>query len=357
MSAISTKKKSLSRTRTAGSDKHKLPKTVNSTPSGEKSQESDRHSGLSLAARLERSGPLPLESVLKIFSEVAVALEKAHELGTIHGDISPSKILIWQDETDEREIVRLIDFSAVNSTGNSTGKTSSKSKSRSKKGAASRYHSSGARNALYISPEQAIGGSVDCRADIYSTGCALFQALTGKPPFEGESAQATIEMHINEAPPLLPDSVTESRAGKRMQLALAKMLHKNREMRPQSATALLNTLKDISSLLSEHKEPTEKAVENPDKHSLKAPANQPFDPTAMGEEESQTAQITTVLQSVLVTKDSGYEWAGTPADYCSKAMAAILTLMIAATVLVWITLKAGTPMTLPQVQATAVISR
>lgn len=353
MSAISTKKKSLPRTRTAGSDKHKLPKTVNSTPGGEKSQEADRHSGLSLAARLERSGPLPLESVLKIFSEVAVALEKAHELGTIHGDISPSKILIWQDETDEREIVRLIDFSA----DNSTDKTSSKSKSRSKKGAASRYHSSGARNALYISPEQAIGGSVDCRADIYSTGCALFQALTGKPPFEGESAQATIEMHINEAPPLLPDSVTESRAGKRMQLALAKMLHKNREMRPQSATALLNTLKDISSLLSEHKEPTEKAVEKPDKHSLKAPANHPFDPTAMGEEKSQTEQITTVLQSAPVRVDSGYEWAGTPADYCSKAMAAILTLMIAATVLVWITLKAGTPMTLPQVQATAVISR
>jgi len=140
--------------------------------------------GEALAQRLEREQQLPIEDALDIVGEVADALAYAHGQGFVHRDIKPSNILLAHGHAVLADfgIARALD--AVGSdkltvTGLAVG------------------------TANYMSPEQAAGGKIDARSDIYSLGCVLYEVLAGQPPFTGATAQAVLARHSVDAVPSL----------------------------------------------------------------------------------------------------------------------------------------------------------
>ncbi len=132
--------------------------------------------GRTLKALIEEKGQLSEEETIGFAIQVCDALEAAHKEGIIHRDIKPQNILV-----DAEGNVKITDFGIATSISSEEPKDSQVMGS-----------------VYYISPEQAKGGKLDYRTDIYSLGIVLFEMLTGKLPFTGEKAVAVALKHINE---------------------------------------------------------------------------------------------------------------------------------------------------------------
>ncbi|MFI4942267.1 MAG: protein kinase [Burkholderiales bacterium] len=139
--------------------------------------------GEDLAARLKR-GPVPVDEALAIARQVAEALEEAHERGIVHRDLKPANIKVTPDGK-----VKVLDFGLAKAwTGDGAGASSTPDLSQSPTLA----HTGTAAGlilgtAAYMSPEQARGKPVDKRADIWAFGVVLYELLTGRAPFGGET--------------------------------------------------------------------------------------------------------------------------------------------------------------------------
>ena len=140
--------------------------------------------GETLHARLKREGPLPVEDALRIAREVADALAYAHENGVIHRDIKPSNILLEAGHAviSDFGVARAVGVAGV-SDATATGMAVGTPK--------------------YMSPEQATGGEVDPRADIYALGCVLWEMLAGDAPFDGPTPQAILVNKLSDTTPSL----------------------------------------------------------------------------------------------------------------------------------------------------------
>ena len=140
--------------------------------------------GESLRGRLAREGQLPLDEVLKISGELAEALDYAHAQGVVHRDIKPENILFQAGHASicDFGIARAITEAggpSLTGTGMAIG------------------------TPAYMSPEQATGGMVDDRTDIYSLGCVVYEMLAGEPPYTGPTVQAILSRQLTEpVPPL-----------------------------------------------------------------------------------------------------------------------------------------------------------
>lgn len=135
--------------------------------------------GITLKEYIDRKGPLDWKEACEFAMQIGLALECAHDNNIIHRDIKPHNILVTKEH-----IVKVADFGiarAVTSDTMVTGKETMGS-------------------VRYISPEQARGGYVDCRSDIYSLGVVLYEMLTGQVPFDGENPVSIAMMKLNEAP-------------------------------------------------------------------------------------------------------------------------------------------------------------
>jgi tetratricopeptide (TPR) repeat protein len=140
--------------------------------------------GESLAERLAREDQLSIEDAVAIASEVAEALAFAHSEGFVHRDIKPSNILLTHGHAVLADfgIARAIDAAGsdkLTETGLALG------------------------TVHYMSPEQAAGGKVDARTDIYSLACVLYQTLAGQPPFSGHTPQSVLARHSVDPVPRL----------------------------------------------------------------------------------------------------------------------------------------------------------
>jgi tRNA A-37 threonylcarbamoyl transferase component Bud32/tetratricopeptide (TPR) repeat protein len=150
--------------------------------------------GESLAERVRREGQLPIPEALELTCQVADALAVAHRHGFVHRDIKPSNILLAGDRAllADFGIARAIDVltnDKLTESGVALG------------------------TAAYMSPEQASGGRIDGRSDIYGLGCVLFEMLAGGPPFSGGSSQSVRARHVVDPVPSLRtvrDTVTPS---------------------------------------------------------------------------------------------------------------------------------------------------
>ena len=140
--------------------------------------------GETLQARIDREGPLPVEESLRIAREVADALAYAHENGVIHRDIKPSNILF------EAGHAVISDFGVARAVG-AAGVTDATATGMA------------VGTPKYMSPEQAIGGEVDGRADIYALGCVLWEMLAGAAPFDGPTPQVILANKLSDTTPSL----------------------------------------------------------------------------------------------------------------------------------------------------------
>jgi hypothetical protein len=177
-------------------------------------------------AELEASLGQPWEPLRAVDSIIQIleGLEHAHHFGIVHRDLKPENVFVTTDFRG-REVIKLVDF-----------------------GIAKLIDDEGAKEQLtragmvfgtprYMSPEQASGGKLDERTDLYATGLILYEMLTGHPPFVADDAALLLRMHILAPPPELPGEVPEALAA-----VVTKLLEKSRNDRYASAREVIEAL-------------------------------------------------------------------------------------------------------------------
>jgi len=188
--------------------------------------------GITIADRLRQSGPFSVDDAARIFAQVCLGLNYAHDQGVVHRDIKPSNIMLVNATTPGDEgSIKVLDFGiaklmmedmqALTRTGEIFG------------------------SPFYMSPEQCSGSKLDHRSDIYSLGCVLFEALTGAPPHMGANPLTTMVLHQNQ--PAL--SLKEASLGKQFPPALeqivSKMLRKSPDDRYQNLGLVAHDLSAV----------------------------------------------------------------------------------------------------------------
>ena len=177
-----------------------------------------------------RSGaPMPVRDVLDVAAQLADALEEAHTAGIVHRDIKGANIVVTP-----KGLVKVLDFGiAKTPAGVRPADLTSEST---------------AEGALigtvnYMSPEQALGWEVDGRSDLFSLGIVLYEALTGRLPFEGATTAETLNRIINDTPP--PLSRFNDAVPSELQRIIRKALEKDRARRYQSGRELLIDIRNL----------------------------------------------------------------------------------------------------------------
>ncbi|MFP7697361.1 Stk1 family PASTA domain-containing Ser/Thr kinase [Trueperella sp. LYQ143] len=170
--------------------------------------------GRTVSQLLSNGDALPIGEAVQIVVGVLSALEYSHREGIVHRDIKPGNIMLTPDGK-----VKVMDFGIARAIADSA--------------ATMTQTNSVVGTAQYLSPEQARGEVVDARSDLYSTGCLLYELLTGQPPFRGDSAVAVAYQHVSQTPvppaniaPDIPEDIAR---------VVMKSLAKRREDRYQSA--------------------------------------------------------------------------------------------------------------------------
>ena len=155
--------------------------------------------------------PTPVQAA-EIAQKIAAAIAAAHAQGVIHRDIKPGNVMITRDG-----VIKVMDFGIARMLGPETAPQTS----------------AVLGTASYLSPEQAQGGPVDARTDIYSLGAVLYELLTARPPFTGDSPVAVAYKQVNEAP-AVPSSLNPD-VPARLDAVVMKALSKNPSNRYQTA--------------------------------------------------------------------------------------------------------------------------
>jgi serine/threonine protein kinase len=148
--------------------------------------------GDTLGERIESRGPIPVDEAVTIAKQIVAALEAAHERGIVHRDLKPANIKLTPDGT-----VKVLDFGLAKEVGTS-GSTAALSHSPTVTGQSMPGVIMGTLG--YMSPEQARGKNVDARADIWAFGCVVYEMLTGRRAFDGETATDIIAKIVSGEP-------------------------------------------------------------------------------------------------------------------------------------------------------------
>ena len=168
---------------------------------------------------------VPINEAIEIVSGVLSALDYSHANHLVHRDIKPGNIMLTSDGK-----IKVMDFGIARALTDSQ--------------ATMTQTNAVVGTAQYLSPEQARGETVDARSDLYSTGVVLFELLTGRPPFKGDSAVAVAYQHVEQIPPT-PSSIL-SDIPDSLDRVVLKALAKNREDRYPTAAAMLSDLQRVS---------------------------------------------------------------------------------------------------------------
>ena len=182
---------------------------------------------------------LPIEQAVGIAKAVCRGLESAHSKGIIHRDIKPGNVWLGADGTakiGDFGLALAADLPRLTQPGMMVG------------------------TVTYMPPEQAMGGKVTAKADLYSLGAMLYEMVTGRPPFVGDDSVAVIGQHIN-TPPVAP-TWHRTDLPPALETLILQLLEKDPEKRPESAAVVLQALEAIEA--GKITEPSREApAENP----------------------------------------------------------------------------------------------
>jgi eukaryotic-like serine/threonine-protein kinase len=173
--------------------------------------------GRTLRDVLHEEQRLPPERALQMTDGILRALDYSHRAGIVHRDIKPANVML----TSNGE-VKVMDFGIARALADSAATMTATAQV--------------IGTAQYLSPEQARGERVDARSDIYSTGCVLYELLTGRPPFQGDSPVAIAYQHVREEAP--PPSHLDPSIPRWADAIVMKALTKDANYRYQSAAEM-----------------------------------------------------------------------------------------------------------------------
>ena len=213
--------------------------------------------GESLDELIQHSGVVPVDLFYHLFLQICRGLSYSHSKGVVHRDIKPSNIMIV-DGDDGTELVKIVDFGIArvcSKTGVVCPTTSNMLKALCKTSAGltdeqkdelQRLTQPGEifGSPLYMSPEQCQGEEADCRSEVYSLGCMMFEALTGKPPLKGTNAMDTLILRINEDAPLINTVDPELKFPEALEKVVAKALARYPNQRYQEVHELTAALEE-----------------------------------------------------------------------------------------------------------------
>jgi eukaryotic-like serine/threonine-protein kinase len=186
-----------------------------------------------LSAKLKR-GPLPIREAIDIATQIADALAEAHALGIVHCDVKSSNLIV-----NERGFAKMLDFGLAKADDSKLDE------------AADRTRQVGEQTAMgvvfgtlsYMSPEQALGQAFDHRSDVFSLGVVIYEMLSGRLPFVGDSSPEVIDKIIHSEPP--PISRLNYAVPPELERIARKCLEKEPERRYQSMRELLTDLRNL----------------------------------------------------------------------------------------------------------------
>ena len=192
--------------------------------------------GEELGQLLRRGAAVPPARAIRLFAQLGLALDYAHSFGFIHRDLKPDNIFLCRSE--QGDVVRVLDFGSV--------------KLQIETGPKLTAFGTTLGSPYYMSPEQAMGRQdVDQRTDVFAMGAILYECLTGKVAFEGANV-AQILMKIISGQPL-PASAQQSGLPPRIDDLIDRALHKDKNQRHPTGTALAEDLCAVYGLAPEAK--------------------------------------------------------------------------------------------------------
>ena len=219
--------------------------------------------GITLKQYMEKRGQLNWRESLHFITQIMRGLRHAHSRGIIHRDIKPQNIMVLRDGS-----VKVADFGIACLADSAQTLTQE---------ALGSVH--------YISPEQARGDRPDARSDIYSSGVVLYEMLTGRLPFEGESAVSVAIQHLSSIP-LAPREINPD-IPEQLELICMKAMAPDLEHRYQSADAMIADLEafrknpevemkfDLSDLRPEENDEPTRTIRTMPSHTVTIPVHQP----------------------------------------------------------------------------------
>lgn len=172
---------------------------------------------------LIRAKEVSIDRAIDFCLGVLSALEYSHKAGIVHRDIKPANVMYCEGSNS----VKVMDFGIARAIADSS--------------ATMTQTQAVVGTAQYLSPEQARGETVDARSDLYSAACLLYEMLTGRPPFVGDSPVSVAYQHVREIPE--PASSVNPEVSAALDSVLAKALQKNRADRFQDAAAFRRALR------------------------------------------------------------------------------------------------------------------
>ncbi|MCC7528804.1 MAG: protein kinase [Candidatus Melainabacteria bacterium] len=203
--------------------------------------------GESLADVLQTTTHLSLERAVHIFLQICDGLMVLHKKGIVHRDLKTGNIFIMQ-ENDARDVVKILDFGIAKMLGDNN-----QDQRLTKEGEVF-------GSPLYMSPEQCTGGEVDCRSDIYSFGCLMYESLVGAPPHVGASTLETLNKQVSEPTLSLRGIAPELTIPELLDSQVIKALSKNPFQRQQTVEELKKGLIEAAKRSRIHIESLQKAA-------------------------------------------------------------------------------------------------
>ena len=242
------------------------------------------------------AGPVPIDESLRYVDGILEALEYSHRAGVVHRDIKPGNVMI----TDSGRI-KVMDFGIARAVSDSSSTVAETTAI--------------VGTAAYFSPEQAKGESVDARADLYSTGVVLYELLTGRPPFRGDTPVAVAYQHVSEAP--VPPSDLNESVPRALDAVVLRALAKDPFQRPQDAAGFRE---DLDATV-EGKEPT--------KRQMSALSNELYGPNPR-----QAAETARSLRQLSTDTTMRRTQPGPPVAWIWAGVAVLAVLLVS--VLLWV---------------------